>query len=125
MPIMYDASLRHYRGGHADHVAEALEQPFLFPTNMEAYRNFNHPELFLSLKRDLAMVSYLIYCSTLILLYFLTFYSKGKTSFVFLGHIAGFRGRGMGEERSWRGQGCLGCSIRSGGGARRPNLKPC
>ena len=112
--IARDAFLRHYRRGHVGHITEALEQPLLLPKDMEAYRNFNHPELFLSLKRDLAMVSYLIYCSTLILLYFLTFYSKGKTSFVFfffLGHIAGFRGRGMGEERSWRGQGCLGCSI--------------
>ena len=25
VPIAYDASLRHYRGGHAGHVAEALE----------------------------------------------------------------------------------------------------
>ena len=58
VPIAYDASLRHYRGGHTSYVAEALEQPLLFPKDMEAYRNFNHPELFLSLKRDLAMVSY-------------------------------------------------------------------
>ena len=57
LPIAYDASLRHYRGGHARLVAEALEQPLLLPKDMEAYRNFNHPELFLSLKRDLAMVS--------------------------------------------------------------------
>ena len=64
VPIAYDASLRHYRRGHADLVAEALEQPLLLPTDMEVYRNFNHPELFLSLKRDLAMVSYLIHCST-------------------------------------------------------------
>ena len=83
MPIAWDASLRHYRGGHAGHVVEALEQPLLVPKDMEAYRNFNHPELFLSFKRDLAMVSYLIHCSTLIFLYFLTFYSKGKTPFVF------------------------------------------
>ena len=83
MPIAWDASLRHYRGGHAGHVAEALEQPLLLPNDMGAYKNFNHPELFLSLKRDLAMVSYLIHCSTLILLNFLTFYSKGKTPFVF------------------------------------------
>ena len=81
--IARDAFLRHYRRGHVGHITEALEQPLLLPKDMEAYRNFNHPELFLSLKRDLAMVSYLIYCSTLILLYFLTFYSKGKTSFVF------------------------------------------
>ena len=83
MPIAWDASLRHYRGGHAGHVAEALEQPLLLPNDMGAYRNFNHPKLFLSLKRDLVMVSYLIHCSTLILLNFLTFYSKGKTHFVF------------------------------------------
>ena len=57
VPIAYDASLRHYRGGHVGHVAEDLEQPFLLPKDMEAYKNFNHPELFLSLKRDLAMVS--------------------------------------------------------------------
>ena len=57
MPIAYDATLRHYRGGHAGLVAEALEQPLLLPKDMEAYRTFNHPELFLSLKRDLTMVS--------------------------------------------------------------------
>ena len=57
VPIAYDASLRHYHGGHAGHVAEALEQPLLLPKDMEANRNFNHPKLFLSLKRDLAMVS--------------------------------------------------------------------
>ena len=83
MPIAWDASLRHYRGGHVGHVAEALEQPLLLPKDMEAYRNFNHPELFLSLKRDLAMVSYLIHYSTHILPNFLAFYSKGKTPFVF------------------------------------------
>ena len=55
MPIAYDATLRHYRGGHAGLVAEALEQPLLLPQDMEAYRTFNHPELFLSLKRDLAI----------------------------------------------------------------------
>ena len=57
MPIAFDATLRHYRGGHANLVAEALEQPLLLPQDMAAYRSFNHPELFLSLKRDLAMVS--------------------------------------------------------------------
>ena len=83
VPIAYDASLKHYSGGHAGHVAEALEQPLLLLKDMEAYRNFNHSELFLSLKRDLAMVNYLIHYSTLILRHFLTFYSKGKTPFVF------------------------------------------
>ena len=83
VPIAYDASLSHYRGGHAGLVAEALEQPLLLPKDMEAYRNFNHPELFLSLKKDLAMVSDWIHCSTFILLHFLIFYSIDKTSFFF------------------------------------------
>ena len=82
MPIAYDASLRHYHGGHADHVAETLEQPFLLPKDMEAYRNFNHPELFLSVKRDLAIVGYPTHRFTLILLHFLIFYSTGKTPFL-------------------------------------------
>ena len=62
-PIAWDASLRHYRGGHASHVVEALEQSLLLPKDMEAYRTFSHPELFLSFKRDLVMVSDLIYRS--------------------------------------------------------------
>ena len=61
VPIAYDASLRHYRGGHVGLVTEALEQPLLLPKYMEAYRSFTHPKLFLSLKRDLAMVSDSIY----------------------------------------------------------------
>ena len=66
VPIAYDATLRHYRGGHAGLVVEALEQPLLLPKDMEAYRNFNHPELFLSLKRELAMVSDSIHYSSFI-----------------------------------------------------------
>ena len=31
VPIAYDATLRHYRGGHAGLVTEALEQPLLLP----------------------------------------------------------------------------------------------
>ena len=57
MPIAFVATLRHYRGGHAGLLAEALEQPLLLLQDMAAYRSFNHPDLFLSLKRDLAMVS--------------------------------------------------------------------
>ena len=57
MPIAMEASLRHFRGGHAGRMADALQQPLLLPQDMAAYRSFNHPDLFLSLKRDLAMVS--------------------------------------------------------------------
>ena len=60
-PIAMDASLRHFCGGHAGRMADALLQPLLLPQDMAAYRSFNHPDLFLSLKRDLAMVSNFVY----------------------------------------------------------------
>ena len=56
-PIAMDASLRHFRGGHAGRMADALLQPLLLLTDLAAYRSFDHPDLFLSIKRDLAMVS--------------------------------------------------------------------
>ena len=62
--IAWDTSIRHYNGGHTGHVAEALEQPLLLPKDMEAYRRFSQQELFLSLKKDLAMVCSIIYCPT-------------------------------------------------------------
>ena len=77
MPIVFDATLRHYRGGHVGLVAEALEQPLLLPRDMAAYRSFNHPELFLSLKRDLAMVSDSAHF--FFHLYLLAFYNRSVT----------------------------------------------
>ena len=59
-PIRMDASLRHFRGGHAGRLADALLQPLLLPSDMKAYRSFDYPDLLHSMKRDLAMVSYLI-----------------------------------------------------------------
>ena len=56
-PIAMDASLRHFHDGHAGRLADALLQPLLLPTDLAAYRSFDHPDLFLSIKRDLAMVS--------------------------------------------------------------------
>ena len=56
--IPYTASVREYNRGRAGYIAEALEQPVLLPQDMEAYRRFSQPKLFLSLKRDLAMVSH-------------------------------------------------------------------
>ena len=56
--IPYTASVREYNRGRAGYIAEALEQPVLLPRDMEAYRRFSQPELFLSLKRDLVMVSH-------------------------------------------------------------------
>ena len=62
-PIAMDATLRHFHGGHVGLMAEALQQPLLLPSDMATYKSFNHPDLFLSLKRDLAMVSNSVHSS--------------------------------------------------------------
>ena len=77
LPIAMDATLRHFRGGHASLMAEALQQPLLLPQDMAAYRSFNHPDLFLSLKRDLAMVSNSVHFS-FIFVYLHFFFFKSK-----------------------------------------------
>ena len=68
VPIAWDTSMRNYQGGQAGHIAKALAQPLLLPRDMEAYKRFSQQKLFLSLKRDLAMVS------TLILFFFFFFF---------------------------------------------------
>jgi len=63
--IPYNAKVREYNRGRVGYIAEALEQPVLLPKDMEAYRRFSQPELFLSLKRDLAMVRQFILSSVI------------------------------------------------------------
>ena len=91
MPIAFDATLRHYRGGHAGLMAEALQQPLLLPQDMAAYRSFNHPELFLSLKRDLAMVSNSVHFSFIYI--YLHFITEIILSLHILGHATSLCGR--------------------------------
>ena len=43
--------------GHANHLAQALQQPLLLPRDMDSIQRIRQPNLFMSLKRDLAMVS--------------------------------------------------------------------
>ena len=62
-PISVNASLRHFRGSHAGRVADALLQPLLLPSDLAAYRTCDYPDLLLSMKRDLAMVSRLTFPS--------------------------------------------------------------
>ena len=64
VPLTWDNSVRNYQGGQAGYIAQALEQPFLLPRDMKAYRHFGQQELFLSIKRDLTMVSNSIDFST-------------------------------------------------------------
>ena len=63
--IPYNALVREYNRGRAGYITEALEQPMLLPRDMKAYRRFSQAELFLSLKRDLAMVRQFILSSAI------------------------------------------------------------
>ena len=55
--IPYDASIWDAPRGYANYLAQALQQPLLLPRDMESIRRTKQPNLFMSLKRDLAMVS--------------------------------------------------------------------
>ena len=62
-PIPWDATLWESQRGQASFLAEALQQPLLLPRDMEGLRKTRQPDLFMSLKRDMAMVrgiSYLV-----------------------------------------------------------------
>ena len=55
--IPWNASIREYQRGHSAHVAETLEQPLLLPKDRDALRKLKQHDLFLFLKKDLALVS--------------------------------------------------------------------
>ena len=56
-PIPWDAMLWESQRGHANLLAEVSEQPLLLPKDMEGFRRTRQPDIFISLKRDLALVS--------------------------------------------------------------------
>ena len=60
-PIPWDATLWESQRGQASFLAEGLQQPLLLPRDMEGLRKTRQPDLFMSLKRDMAMVSGIFY----------------------------------------------------------------
>ena len=57
IPIPWNSSIREFQRGHSAYIAKTLEQPLLLSKDMEALRRMRQLDLFMSLKRDLAMVS--------------------------------------------------------------------
>ena len=57
-PIPYDTSIWDAQRGHANYLAQALQQPLLLPRDMESIRRTRQPDLFMSLKRDLAQTQH-------------------------------------------------------------------
>ena len=60
--IPYDALIWDTLRAHANYLAQALQQPLLLSRDMESIKRMKQPDLFMSLKRDLAMVN----CSSII-----------------------------------------------------------
>ena len=56
-PLPSDASIQDFQQGMVGYVADAVEQSLLLPKDMADYRSMRQHEVFLGLKRDLAMVS--------------------------------------------------------------------
>ena len=79
-PIPWDATLWDSRRGHATILAEALQQPLLLPKDMEGLRRTKQLDLFMSLKRNLAMVSQLAF--------FFFFFVENLDAYLFIGVYA-------------------------------------
>ena len=58
-PLPMDASIRNFQQGKASYVADAVEQAPLLPEDMADLRSLRKHKVFLSLKRDLAMLNLL------------------------------------------------------------------
>ena len=58
-PLPINASIINFQQGKADYVADAVEQALLLPEDMADLRSLRKHEGFLSLKRDLTLVSLL------------------------------------------------------------------
>ena len=59
-PLTSGASIRDFQDGTAGNIAHAVEQSLLLPKGMTNLRSMRQHEVFLGLKRDLAMVIVLI-----------------------------------------------------------------
>ena len=79
-PIPYDASIWDAQKDHTNYLAQALQQPFLLPRDMESTRRTRQPDLFMSLKRDLVMVS----CTSHIQVFKISFFFLSVVLIAFL-----------------------------------------
>ena len=56
-PLPADASVKNFQQGKAGYVADTMEQVLLLPKDMADLKSIGKHEVFLSLKRDFALVS--------------------------------------------------------------------
>ena len=93
--IPYDVSIWDVPRGHANCLAQALQQPLLLPRDMDFIRRTKQPDLFMSLKRDLAMVSRFSTIQVLKIIFFFVCYVYcifNYTCHLHAGYSASLRG---------------------------------
>ncbi|XP_030932029.1 uncharacterized protein LOC115957808 [Quercus lobata] len=56
-PLREDASISDFDSGRAGYIANTVEQALLLPRDMDELRNLKKHELFLSVKKDLALAT--------------------------------------------------------------------
>lgn len=94
--IPWSSTIREFQKRHAHYLAEALEQPLLLPKDMAALKNTRQPDLFLFLKRDLALISSSA-CFFNITLVILLFFTNIFVCHFCAGHPRDFYSLGMHE----------------------------
>ena len=80
-PLLNDASIRDFQGDTAGYVVDAMEQSLLLPKDTANLKSLRHYEVFLGLKRDLAMVSLLLFIYLFLFFFNLcSFFFSGRPS---------------------------------------------
>ena len=68
--MLADASVRNFQQGRAGYVADTVEKALLLLEDMADLKSMRKHEVFLSLKRDLVLVSFLIALFLFLLFFF-------------------------------------------------------
>ena len=98
--IPYNASIWDAPRGHANYLVQALQQPLLLPRDMDFIRRTKQFDLFMSLMRDLAMVSYFSTIQVFKIIFFICYVNRifNYTCHLHAGHSASLCGRGLGAD---------------------------
>ena len=98
--IPYNASIWDAQRGHPNYLAQALQQPLILLRDMESIWRTRQPDFFLSLKKDLAMVSYTVPTQVFKISSFFCCFDRtfNYICYLHVGHSAGLHGRGLGAK---------------------------
>ena len=94
--IPWNSTIREFQKGNAHYLANALEQPLLLPKDMAALKNVRQQDLFLSLKMNLALVSFSTHLNDF-MLGCLFLFDKAFLYCFCAGYPRGVYSRGVGE----------------------------